>query len=192
MKKLLCILLALMMAFTLGCCGKESTGEESAVKAQKDDFSYFRTETLEGERVSEKIFEGKITMLNIWGTFCGPCIGEMPDLQRLHEDYADKGLQVVGVIDDIYRVGVGYDQRDIEEAKSIVGLTGVKYRNLLPSEDLEIIRLDDVSSVPETLFIDEKGKIIAGPFVGARNYESWASVIDSVLMYAEGTEAVTE
>jgi thiol-disulfide isomerase/thioredoxin len=114
-------------------------------------------------------------MVNIWATFCGPCIREMPDFQRLHEDYADKSFQVLGIVCDVY------GDTNLDEAKAIVKETGVKYDCLLPSDSLKEIKLNAVSTVPETFFVDEAGAVIAGPFIGSRSYEDWAAIIEDVL-----------
>ena len=169
MKKLLCIALSLAILFSLAACGGDSSSGTGL-------FSSFTSETLDGEKADGSIFKGKkVTMVNIWATFCGPCINEMPDLQRLHEDYSDKDFQVVGIVCDIY------DEDDIETAKDIVEATGVKYEIILPSESLNEVKLDSVNTFPETLFVDETGEVIAGPYLGSRSYENWALIIDEVL-----------
>ena len=49
----------------------------------------------------EADYKGQVVLLNVWGTFCPPCIVEMPSLQRLYETYRDSGLKIVAVsIDD--------------------------------------------------------------------------------------------
>ena len=173
MKKILCIALCLIMLFAFAACGgngEKPTDETAGI------FSSFTSETLDAEKADESIFKGKkVTMVNIWATFCGPCINEMPDLQRLHEDYADKGFQVVGIVCDIY----GED--DIKTAKDIVKDTGVKYVSLLPSDTLNEAKLNSVTSVPETLFVDETGALIAGPYIGSRSYEDWKGIIENIL-----------
>ena len=180
MKKLLCIALSLIMLFMLTACADNN--DESAAPDGQGLLSSFTAETLDGETADRSIFEGKkVTMVNIWATFCGPCINEMPDLQKLHEDYADKGFQVVGIVCDIYEYNGVFDESGIKTAKDIVKDTGVKYISLLPSESLNEAKLKDVSSVPETFFVDETGALIAGPFIGSRSYESWAQIIDEVL-----------
>ena len=40
-------------------------------------------------------------MINVWGTFCGPCIREMPDLARISESHKNSGVEVVGVVIDV-------------------------------------------------------------------------------------------
>lgn len=182
MKKLLCFVLSIVMLFVFAACGNkgDETSEPSDATAQTEEkaglFSSFTSETLDGEKADESIFKGKkVTMVNIWATFCGPCIREMPDLQKLHEDYADKGFQVVGIVCDIY------DESYLETAKDIVNQTGVKYVSLLPSESLNEAKLNSVTSVPETLFVDETGAVIAGPYIGSNSYENWATIIDDIL-----------
>ncbi len=64
--------------------------------------SSFSATDLDGNAVDESIFSSsKLTMVNIWATFCGPCIGEMPDLGLLNEEYASEGFQVVGIVADV-------------------------------------------------------------------------------------------
>ncbi len=182
MKKILCIALSFVMLFAFAACGGKE-GETSAPDGNgKGLLSSFTSETLDGEKADQSIFEGKkVTMVNIWATFCGPCIKEMPDLQKLHEDYADKGFQVVGIVCDIYEQNGVFDENGIKAAKDIVKDTGVKYVSLLPSADLNEAKLKDVTSVPETFFVDETGAVVAGPYIGSRDYDSWAQIVEEVL-----------
>lgn len=181
MKKFLCIVLSFIMLFSLSACSDKndtvtSPDETAAQEESEGIFSSFTAETLDGESADQSIFEGKrVTMINIWATFCAPCIREMPDLQRLHEDYAEKGFQVVGIVCDVY------DESGVEDAKDIEEATGVKYISLLPSASLNEAKLKNVTSVPETLFVNEKGELIAGPYIGSNSYEGWAAIIEDVL-----------
>ena len=51
-----------------------------------------------GMPYTESVFsENKITMINLWEPWCGPCVSEMPGIQRLYSTYKDKGLMVIGV-----------------------------------------------------------------------------------------------
>ncbi len=167
------------MLFSLTACGGSPKEDEEDAAGL---LSSFTAETLDGKKADESIFKGKkVTMVNIWATFCGPCIKEMPDLQKLHEDYADKGFQVVGIVCDIYENNGVFDENGIKAAKDIVKDTCVRYVSLLPSEDLNKAKLKYVTSVPETLFVDETGSVIAGPYIGSRSYDSWAQIIEEVL-----------
>ncbi len=194
MKKVISIILAILMLLTLTACSDKqdeptqtqvSSNEVSTDESKEHSgvLSSFTSVDLDGKPVSEKIFKGhKITMVNIWATFCGPCVYEMPFIQEISESYADKGVQVVGIVCDVTLLPDGsYSQSLLQSAKDIVEETGVKYTNILPSEDLNRAKLDQVYSVPETIFVDEYGNQIGTAYVGSKSYEDWAAIIDSLL-----------
>lgn len=195
-KRIIALFVCALMIFSLAACGGTAEDEttvqqEASDKADKNEketeetakekeingvFGEFTSTDVKGKKVDPDIFKGKkVTMVNIWGTFCAPCIREMPDLQKLNEDYADKGFQVVGIVCDAYEGG------DNAAAKEIINQTGVKYTNILSSDSLVLAKLGAVMSVPETLFLDENGNQIGTNYVGSKSYESWAEIIDSVL-----------
>lgn len=156
----------------------------TTAQAQKSAFfTAFETETIDGEKVTDEIFKGnKVTMVNVWGTFCSPCIREMPALQQLSEAYKDKGVRIIGVLCDTFDI---YKEENIPEkvqdAKDIIAQTGVEYTNLLPSVSLNKAKLDYVFSVPTTYFLNEKGEIIGSEFVGSKSYDQWSAILDGVL-----------
>lgn len=188
MKKFLSVLLCAFMLFAFASCGKNAREEESSttdVSVQntvKADFD-FTSVTLEGEEVDTSVFRGhKLTMVNIWATFCSPCIREMPDLQKLSEAYAEKGVQIVGIVCDVTLNSDGSYSTELHNtAKSIIRETGVKYTNILPSESLNKIKLDSVYSVPETIFVDENGNLVGENYVGSKSFDQWSEVIDYTL-----------
>ena len=140
---------------------------ESAVGAdtQTDTaaFPAFTATDLDGNEVTESIFAEKdLTVLNIWGTFCGPCIGEMPELGEWAKEMPDN-VQIVGLIIDIN------GEEDTEHRDLAVDITqqaGVDFTNLIANADFAPI-LKDVIGVPTTLFIDGDGNIVGDPIVGA-------------------------
>ena len=95
--------LILSLALVLTACGskpaegstenkaEETTEEDGGGQASKTVFGTFESKTLDGEDVSQDIFsKADLTMVNIWGTFCGPCIKEMPELGELSRQYASR------------------------------------------------------------------------------------------------------
>lgn len=179
MKKIMAILLSILAVFLMfTACGSDSKEQtdDPKFKIGEEVFKGVTCTDLDGNEVDDSIFKGsKITMVNIWATFCRPCIGEMPDLQKISEDYAEKGVKVVGIVSDAETA------QDIELAKSLEEDTGVKYTSLVPSESLLAAKLNEVYSVPETVFLDENGKQIGESYIGSRSYESWAVIIESML-----------
>ena len=130
--------------------------------------------------VTADILAGKkLTMVNVWATYCNPCISEMPDLGRLSADYADKGVQIIGIVSD-----VGYaeapDTETLAYANVIIDSTGANYLHLVPGQGLLYGALRDLNAVPTTYFLDEGGNILH-VLSGSRNYDAWSAVIDELL-----------
>ena len=184
MKKMKYILLLLAMILTLAACGKTATEEAEVPEVSEETdvseeanvlFGHFSSQTLEGEEVTEEIFaNADLTMVNIWGTFCGPCIAEMPDLGEISREYKDQGFQIVGMLCDVMEVGD-------ETALEIVGKTKADYTHLIASDDLITNALQYVSSVPTTAFVDKEGNLVGEIYSGARDKETWEQIINQYL-----------
>lgn len=110
---------------------------------------------------SETLFGScDITMVNMWATWCGFCVGELPELEALNQRLAGYNCQVVGVLID------GYEEDSINEGIQILNENGVTYTNLLPFEGMdEYFPTDD--GVPVSFFVNSKGEIIGDPIEGA-------------------------
>ncbi len=159
-----------------------ASAPQDAQPSGKTAFTRFEAQTLAGAETDQTLFKDyKLTMINIWGTFCGPCLKEMPDLGELHREYADKGFQVVGIVTDAGDMNGNIDSATVEKAKKIVEQTGADYTHLLPSKDLIRNKLATVSSIPETVFVDEQGRQVGRAYTGAITKAEWASVIESLL-----------
>lgn len=152
-----------------------NTGEETSAHSDKDTVS-FQTVTLEGETVDESIFaDAKLTMINVWATYCSPCINEMPELGQIAEDYADKDFQMVGMISDVQ------EGTDVTDAKELVSETGADYTHLLLNQEVYETFLQDVTAVPTTFFVDEEGNQVGERYVGAKSGEEWVEIIEALL-----------
>lgn len=141
---------------------------------------------LNGVPVDERVFaDYRLTMINIWATFCGPCLSEMPELGKLAADYADRGVQVLGIVADVPQEADGSFPMDmVDDARELAAQTGASYRHLLPSGDLISAKLSQVSAVPETIFVNGRGEPVGQSYVGARGGEEWAKIVDSLLKEA--------
>lgn len=158
----------------------ETVSEDGTEAGQEVDlsdglFGVFETVTLDGEKVDQNIFaEADLNMVNIWGTFCGPCINEMPDLGELAEEYAEKGVRLIGIIADVREPGN-------EAAEKIVEATGADYTHLVMSQSLKVNYLGQVQGVPTTIFLDREGKQVGEVCVGAKSKKNWSKLIDEML-----------
>lgn len=148
---------------------------------------HFKTQDLYGNPVDYTVLNGhKLTMVNVWATYCGPCINEMPELGKLNKDYAEQGFQIIGMVCDISYLGVCEVMEDGRtEAQQIVEKTGADYLHILPDATLVRNIMTAVSSIPLTFFVDEEGTLVGNALTGSRSYEAWASIIESYLNIAE-------
>ncbi len=171
--KLICTL-TLSASIMLSACGGEAGGDETT---SEDGTAAVEIESVE----YASLFEGhKLTMINVWATFCGPCINEMPDLGEIASEYADKGLQIVGIPVDVLNQDGSISEEMVATAKEIVAATGANYLHILPAEDNYAL-LAQSMYVPTTFFFDEEGNQLGESYVGSRSKADWTAIIDELL-----------
>lgn len=143
--------------------------------------SSFSATNLEGDALDAALFSDyDLTMVNIWATFCRPCLDEMPDLGEIHAEYADKGFQIVGLVADTLNQDGSLSESQVDLAKDVVERTGAHYPHILPSPDLFGI-LSQATSVPTTFFVDKNGAQVGYTYLGSRSKADWIQIIDPLL-----------
>ncbi len=151
-------------------------GEETA--ESKEDGVVFEGQDVEGNTFSSDVFaESKITMINVWATYCNPCLSEMPGLGELAEEYEPADFQIIGIISDVQE---GADDRALEYVSELIEQTGADYPHLLLNESLYRGLLTEVSAVPTTFFLNEKGEIL-DVVIGAMKKSAWEEKINTLL-----------
>ncbi len=170
-KKILVLSLSMIALLAmLSGCGKPEEETENVIT----NFGTFESKTFEGETVTEEVFKNaEVTMINVWGTFCSPCIHEMPDLEKISQTYKEKGFQLIGLVSDNDTPGAG-------TVKQIIEQTGTTYTHIMNSQELSSGILSAVQAVPTTIFVDKKGKILQ-VVVGGKNYEQWSEIVSDVM-----------
>ena len=155
----------------------------AAVFAQKaGDKIQFSTKDLTGATVTDQRFsENRLTMINVWGTFCPPCIREMPDLAKLSEANKAKGVEVLGLVIDLTDRKGTVLEKQRKDADSIISQTGASYTHLVPTPAMMGGFLRGVQVVPTTIFVDKNGKQVGDAYMGARSQADWQKIIDSLL-----------
>lgn len=138
----------------------------------------FTGTTLAGDTLTSECFaDAKLTMVNVWATFCGPCINEMPDLGEIAAEYDAADFQLIGIISDVIE---GDEGETFTEAQEIIAQTGANYTHLLLNEELYVNLVGASDSVPTTYFFNEKGELL-GYLVGAQSKDVWKQIIDELL-----------
>jgi len=141
----------------------------SMVSLPAPDFSW---KNVDGSRGSLKDYRGSVVLLNIWGTWCGPCRRELPDIVAVREEFRRKGLEVIGVAVNERPV----DGRSIpQNLAAFAKANGLEYP--LVVDDARISEyFGQPPSVPTTFVIDRKGRV-TGVLVGARSAEDFRKAV---------------
>ncbi|MBR1806651.1 MAG: TlpA family protein disulfide reductase [Selenomonadaceae bacterium] len=135
----------------------------NVVQAMPSNMPTFTAKNLDGQTVTNEIFASKkITVVNIWGTFCPPCIGEMPELGEMARNMpAD--AQLIGLVCDAED-----GSAQIQDAKKIMREANANFVNIIPSDKALVDFLNNnFDAVPTTIFVNSKGEIVGQMIVGA-------------------------
>lgn len=153
---------------------KPITPQEAITALNKIEF---KLKDLDGKEIdSKELFkDNKITMVNIWATFCGPCINEMPDLQELFEDVKESGGSVIGIIGDTP------DEDNEIAAKKIIETKGVKFVNLVPDDKFKKEVISSIAGYPTSFFVDSEGNVVGEVVTGSRSKEDYKEILNKAI-----------
>ncbi len=155
--KIACIFFTLLL---LSGCGSQETSQNETTDRQMPAFS---AKDLEGNTITEEIFSEKdLTVVNIWATYCPPCIEEMPELGEWAEEMPEN-VQIIGLVCDI----AGEEDTEHHDlAVEIAEQAGTSFPHIVANEDFDDI-LGMVVGVPTTFFVDKEGNMVGKWIVGA-------------------------
>jgi thiol-disulfide isomerase/thioredoxin len=116
---------------------------------QKVNAQALTLKDLRGHTVRISDYRGKVVLLNFWATWCPPCRAEMPDLVKWQREFADKGLQVIGIT---------YPPTKLREVRRFIRSIKVNYPILLGAIKTKTL-FDSVEALPITVVIDREGNV---------------------------------
>ena len=145
------------------------------------DLSNLQTKDIDGKEFSSKDFANyDLTMVNVFATWCSPCVQEIPDLAEIQKEMKDKGVNIVGVVTDTVDQ-TGENREALEKAKLIRERSKAEYPFLIPDQSNFNGRLSGIQAFPETFFVDKKGQIVGETYSGSRNKKAWIEIIEKEL-----------
>lgn len=125
----------------------------------------FKLMDLDGNQVSLSDYKGKNVYVNFFATWCPPCRGEMPEIEKISQEYKDQDLVVLAV-------DLGED-RDI--VKSFVEENQYSFKVLLDS-DQAVADQYNITSIPVSYFIDKEGNVVTKQ-VGAMTIDQMEAAV---------------
>lgn len=135
----------------------------------------FETVDLDGKAYDQSVLQqAEYTMINVWATWCGPCVKEIPDIAKISDEYQAKGLQVIGFVTDVSEGDDSY----LDTAKKILTDSNAKYLNLKASDSLNETLLSSIRSIPTTFIVDKTGKILGEFQIGSLDADGFRKFIN--------------
>jgi peroxiredoxin len=128
--------------------GGKSGSDEAFAHMLGQPAPNFELKTIAGDTVKLQDLRGKVVLLDFWASWCGPCMMAMPEIEKIHQEFAGKSVMVIGV-----------NQRDdAEAAQEAVDSKGITFTQVLDT-DGAVGDAFGVTGIPHTVLIDAEGRI---------------------------------
>ena len=141
-------------------------------------FPAFEGKDLDGNTVkSSDLFSGKaVTVVNFWFTTCGPCVGELGDLDALNKELSGKGGALIG----INAFTLDGNEAAISDAKDVLTQSGATYQNVYFDSGSEAGKfVESIYAYPTTYVVNRSGRIVGDPIVGAITSKAQADALQA-------------
>lgn len=156
--------------------------DTTASSEDADSVGSFETTGIGGDTYTEKVFSDyDLTLVNIFTTWCSPCVNEIPELEKLYQEMKDSGVGVVGVVLDTVDSDGNQDEDTVEKAETLREKTEASYPFLIPDSTMMNGRLNGISAFPETFFVDKDGNIVGDTYTGSHSLEEWKEIVEKEL-----------
>ncbi|OGR97453.1 MAG: hypothetical protein A2902_06845 [Elusimicrobia bacterium RIFCSPLOWO2_01_FULL_64_13] len=124
----------------------------------------------DGKPIRSSDLKGKVSVVDFWATWCGPCVEEVPHFNVLHERYAGKGLAILGI---------SMDDGGAQKVRAFVRRYGVAYPVAM-ANDQAVKGFGGIFGLPTTFIIDREGRIVE-KIIGYRDLDYFDSRIRKLL-----------
>ena len=141
-------------------------------------FPAFEGKDLDGNTVkSSDLFSGNaVTVVNFWFTTCGPCVGELGDLDALNKELSGKGGALIG----INAFTLDGNEAAISDAKDVLTQSGATYQNVYFDSGSEAGKfVENIYAYPTTYVVNRSGRIVGDPIVGAITSKAQADALQA-------------
>ena len=154
----------MVLAVLIGCTRSDERSTVASGEAPN-----FKLQDLNGKTVQLSDFKGKPVVLDFWATWCQPCRDSIPNMVKLHTDYADKGLVILAI---------SLDGGATEDIRSFQKEHGMTYTVLIGTED--VAAQYSVRTIPMMIVLDKTGKI-RKRYLGSGNEDDIEETVKKLL-----------
>lgn len=143
---------------------------QTAAQMLPDNVRQTEMKTVDGKPLKLADYAGKVVVLDVWATWCGPCRLEIPELIKLHQDYSGRGVEVVGLA---FETMNNQTPENESKVRAFASQFKINYTVGLATDEVASSLLLPTGSIPQTYVIDPGGRIIGhykgySPAVGAQ------------------------
>ena len=140
---------------------------KSSGKSDATDFSQWTAQEIDGSTVTQEILkESPLTLVVVWGTYCGTSIEDLQILQEIYEEYSREQLNVIGIMASVQKEDGSINEDEVGYIRYLLEETGAEFPQLFPSDDLIAIYLKNLTVVPEWFFLDTQGNFVGESSTG--------------------------
>lgn len=158
----------------------DNSTETSSDDSNAQKFPGFEGKDLDGNEVkSSELFAGNaVTVVNFWFTTCGPCVGELSELDALNKELEGKGGALIGV----NAFTLDGNENEIAEAKDVLAKNGAAYQNVYFASDSEAGKFTmNIYAYPTTYVVDRNGNLLGDPIVGAITEKKQKKMLEDLI-----------
>jgi len=145
------------------------TDNVAATGSISSQFVFTATDIDGNQHTSDEWIGKGPVVVNVWGTWCGPCRKEVPDLVKLYEEFKPQGIEILG-----------FAVRDTPDKVRNFSTSNNMNWVMMMGDQNSIETFGSIRGVPTTIFIDKDGKEL-GRFVGARSYKEFKEAFEAIL-----------
>ena len=150
---------ALLLVFGYGLLTREAPAPDDTAPRLGKPLADFTLPDLQGRAVQLTALRGKVVFVNVWATWCAPCIEEMPTIQQLYERLHGRGLEILAV---------SLDALGAQVVVPFIQSHRLSFPTLLDTKNI-VQRLYMTTGVPESFIVDKRG-ILVEKVVGPRDW----------------------
>lgn len=163
---------AFLLIGAISCGGVSQSAENTNAAKTKSEYPPLQTAIAQADiqnfdgttfKVTDK--KGKVLLLNLWATWCGPCKEEMPKLVEMQNKYGDKGFEVIGL-------NTNDDGDTPEKIEKFAKEEGLNYTLVYAPTQMQadITNFTQNGGIPQSLLVDREGNL-RGVFLGGSEAE---------------------